>query len=366
MILLTMLLIPTLIALGFMVLGGKDVTLLEFVTQLVVQTAVMAIVAYVIGCQNTHDVEVLNGRVTGKTKDEVSCSHSYECNCYDSCSTDSKGNTSCTRICSTCYEHDYDIDWNVSTSIGWNVNIDRVDRQGLVAPTRWKKVIIGEPITLSHSYTNYVKASPDSLFRRQGLVEKYAKSIPPYPGEVYDYYRLDRLVTVGATIPEREQWNKHLSEVNADLGIRKQVNMVLVVTVDAPEEYFYALEQAWIGGKKNDAVLVVNTDSAGKITWTNVMAWTDNKLFQVELRDKVNAIGTLDRERVIQEFAKAVDTLYVRKPMKDFEYLSAQVKPTFGQWLFAMGFGLVLSIGLGIFFLKNDMFDEGDRYGYRY
>jgi hypothetical protein len=237
----------------------------------------------------------------------------------------------------------------------------------LIEPPRWSKVIIGEPVAVTSSYTNYIKGSPDTLFRHQGLIEKYQKSIPGYPGEIYDYYRLNRLVPVGVTVPDAALWNRDLSELNATLGAAKQVNIVVVVTKNAPEDYYYALEQSWIGGKKNDVVLVVSVDDANNIQWTQVMAWTDNKMLHVSLRDQVNAVGTLAREPIIRALSGSVSAFYVRKPMKDFEYLSGLIKPTPGQWLFSMIFGLVLSIGMGIFVFTQDVFnDERGKYGYRH
>ena len=330
-----------------------------------VQLVLMTCIAYGVSCQNTHDTEILNGRVTGKTRERVGCRHSYSCNCYESCS--GSGNSrSCTTICQTCYEHSYDVDWDVQTTIE-TIGIDTVDRQGLVQPPRWTAVIIGEPVAVSHGYTNYIKGSPDTLFRHQGLEEKYAKSIPGYPGGVYDYYRLNRLVTVGVSLPDAADWNRDLSEINAALGASKQVNMVVVAVKNAPEDYYYALEQSWIGGKKNDVVLVVSVDDSNKIQWTEVMAWTDNKIFQVSLRDQVNAVGMLERGPIMKALSGSVAALYVRKPMKDFEYLSGLIKPTTGQWVFSMIFGLLLSVGLGIFFYRQDVYNEEyeDSYLYR-
>lgn len=361
-----MLIIPTFVALGFLYFGGKALTFKEFLTQMAVQVVLMTCVAYGVSCQNTHDTEILNGRVTRKVRDEVSCRHSYQCNCYQSCSSDSKGNQSCTTICQTCYEHSYDVDWDVHTSIGAVIGIDTVDRQGLIEPPRWTKVVIGEPVAVSHGYTNYIKGSPDTLFRHQGLTDKYEKSLPGYPGGIYDYYRLDRLVSVGLTLDDAKLWNADLSELNATLGAAKQVNAVVVVVKNAPAEYFYALEQSWIGGKKNDVVLVISVDDQLKMQWVEVMAWTDNKLFQVELRDEVYGNGqTLNRTSVIKSLTHYISTAYKRKPMKDFEYLSGLIKPTPGQWIFSMIFGIILSVGLGIFFLKNDVYNEEYEYSYR-
>ena len=357
MILLTMLMIPILVDLGFLIAGGSKFSIKKFLLDIGVQTILMAVIAYAISCQNTSDTEVWNGKITSKAREEVSCEHSYSCHCYTSCSG-SGSSRSCSTYCQTCYEHSYDVDWAVYTSLKNRFTIGRVSRQGITEPARWDAVEIGEPYSRTSEYTNYVKGSPDTLFRHQGLTAKFKDVLPEYPKNIYDYYHLDRLVTVGTVLADVAMWNKDLMQLNADLGSSKQVNAVVVITKDQPEDYFYALEQQWIGGKKNDVVLVINVDSSGKISWVNSMAWTDNKIFQVALRDSILQVGSLDREKIVASLRTNINQNFVRKPMKDFQYLSRLIKPTTGQWIFSMVFGLALSVGMGILLLKNDVFNE--------
>jgi hypothetical protein len=168
-------------------------------------------------------------------------------------------------------------------------------------------------------------------------------------------------VPIGVSVQDADKWNSDLMELNADLGSKKQVNILTVVTKNQPEEYYYALEQEWIGGKKNDVVLVISVDDSNQILWTNTMAWTDNKIFQVALRDSVMATKILNREQIMGVLRTNVETNFVRKPMKDFEYLSRTIKPTKGEWIFAMILGLLLSVGLSVFLELNDVFEEETR-----
>lgn len=359
MILLTMLIIPTLVALGFFLFGGKKVTLAEFVGQIVVQAILMSFMAWGISCSNTHDTEVINGVVTGKERDVVHCRHSYQCNCYTTCSGSGK-NRSCSRHCSTCYEHSYDVDWDVHTTIG-GFSIDTIDRQGLREPPRWTSTKIGEPVARTEGYTNYVKGSPDSLFRHQGLVEKYKGKLPEYPLNIFDYWHIDRLITVDVAVPDANIWNRELERINGELGPKKQANVVVVVVKNQPSDYFEALQQHWIGSKKNDVTVVMSVDDQMNIQWTEVMAWTKDKMAEVVIRDGITKIGKLDRVSIIEFLRSSVILSYDRKPMKDFEYLASTITPTVGQWTFAMIFGLVLSIGLGFFMLKNDIEDGSPR-----
>lgn len=319
--------------------------------------------ALITSCANTYDVEVWNGSVVDKKQVMVPCSHSYPCNCRQSC-TGSGQNQSCMTVCDTCYDHSHDYDWDVHTTNAETITIDRVDRQGVREPARFRSVVMGEPTAVTHSYKNYVKGSPDSLFRHQGLKEKYAASLPAYPQGVYDYYRLDRLVMQGVALPNPRAWNADLTRINATLGRSKQVNIVLVVVDNKPHDWYYALEESWIGGKKNDAVLVVSVDAALKPQWAEVMAWTTNELFKVKLRDDVMDLPKVDRDQLMVRVMSAVESYYVRKPMKDFEYLSSQIKPSGLQWSLTLIIALLVAGGLTWFFQVNDVFNERG-YGYR-
>lgn len=350
--------VPLLAALGaYVFLDG--VTWKEFLCIIAAMLVVAGSSAGIVSCANTHDVEAWNGVVSGKERNTVSCSHSYPCNCRQTC-TGSGKDRSCSTTCDTCYEHLWDYDWDVHTSNGETVTIDRVDRQGVHEPPRFTAVRMGEPTTLTHSYTNYIKASPGSLFRHQGLKEKYARSLPEYPGEVYDYYRLDRLVTVGLSVADARQWNRDLARINADLGRPKQVNIVVVLVRNQPQDWYYALEESWIGGKKNDAILVVSVDNEMKPQWAQVMAWTTNELFKIKLRDDIMAETVIDRNAVMTALANNVRVQYVRKPMKDFEYLSSQVTPTTTEWVVTLIIACLIAGGLIFYFQSADPFgDEG-------
>jgi len=366
MIFLTLFIIPIILILGNMFLFRKYITFKEFLLQMGAQAVIAGISCVVIYSFNTHDVEVHNGKVASKVRDVVSCSHSYSCNCM----TVSCGENCTTTICSTCYEHSYDVEWTVYTTNSERIEINTVDRQGVNQPPRWASTQIGEPTSLTYSYTNYVKAAPDTLFRHQGLVEKFAGQLPDYPSSIYDYYRLDRFIQVGITELNSVVWNKDISEINADLGKKKQVNIIVVLVYNKPEEYFYALEQHWIGGKKNDVIVVMSVDNPTIkfsndplpgdliIQWANVMAWTDRQIFKIKLRDDLRELHYLDKDSVIKIIKNNVDSLYVRKHMSDFKYLASGVTPTRGQWIISFIIGLIVCIGLSIFVVNKDVFNE--------
>lgn len=357
MILLTLLLIPTLLALLIFLFGNYRVTKEEFLGQLAAQVLIIGLAYACMLWSETHDLEVWNGRVSAKTRETVHCRHSYQCNCVTvSCGKDCQ-----TTICQTCYHHSYDVDWYLSTTNSERIDIYTIDWQGVNEPPRWTRAKKGDTTSLTHSYTNYIKAASNSLFRRVGLVEKYQDQLPNYPQNIYDYHYLDRMVLIGTSLPDLREWNSDLRELNADIGRKKESNIVIVITKNKPDEYFYALEQHWIGGKKNDIIVVIDVNDAGKINWTETMAWTDSHIFKVNMRDDLLAVGNLNRKEILAVIQTVTLKNYVRKPMKDFEYLKQSITPTKGQYIGLTIFGLLLSLGISWFVYKNDVITEKGR-----
>jgi hypothetical protein len=349
------LIVPLLVAFAAFLLT-KEVDWRELLLIIGAQAIVAGISAGICYYSNTTDTEVWNGVVTGKAKVSVPCSHSYQCHCHEECSGSGK-NRSCSEHCDTCYEHFNDYDWDVYTSNQETITIDRIDRQGSSMPGRWEIIKTGEPTSVAHSYTNYVKASPDSLFRYQGQEQKYEALIPNYPDSIYDYYKLDRLVLVnGASVADPDLWNADLRRLNADIGSQKQVNIIVIVVRNLPEEFFYAVEEKWIGSKKNDVVLVVGVDSTNAPKWVQVMAWTINPIFEVKLRNAILAKPVIQRWDVISELKVNILKYHNRKPMADFEYLKASIVPSTTQWVVTLIVGFIVACGMTWYMLVNDVF----------
>lgn len=289
------------------------------------------------------DVEILNGAVTGKTRERVSCDHSYSCNC----TANSKGETSC----STCYEHSNDYDWMLQTTVD-SIKIRRVDSQGTSEPPRYLSAKIGDPVAVEHSFANYVKAAPNSLFHDKGTVTTVLP-LPVYPNSVYDYHHVNRVLTVGVVVPDLALWNQELSLSLRDIGPAKQANFIVVFAKTDRPDYAQALEQAWLGGKKNDVIVVLGTPDYPEISWVRVLSWTDKQDFKVVLRDRILDLKTVEREKIITALHDETQKTFVRKPMKDFEYLKNEIDSP--MWVSILAFLLSsgFSVGLSIYFRKS-------------
>ena len=330
--------VPLLVSGAFCALSDGEISVSEVVVSTVLSALIAVGVSELGRYGKTADVEVWNGRVTGKERAVVSCEHSYACNCRQVCSG-SGSNQTCWTHCDTCWEHSYDVSWMVNTTAGGDVEIGRIDRQGLGQPPRWTAVTVGEPASLEHGFTNYIKAVPESLFA-PGAIEGYGE-LPGYP-RVHDYYRISRVIGGGALT---SGWSGMLSEALEERGGARQVNAI-IVAVDSRREpgYADALRAAWLGGKKNDAVLVIGHDGS-RITWVRVFSWSKESMFNIALRDAVTDIGTMDGARIVDAIARAIDASWVRRPMAEFEYLASEIQPP--TWVLVVA--LVLGGGIAAF-----------------
>ena len=284
----------------------------------------------------TTDTEIWNGKITSKTRDKVQCRHSYSCNCVTSCSG-SGSNQSCTTICQTCYDHAFDIDWNLHSTIG-SIRIDTIDRQGLREPPRWTKAMIGDPAAKTMQFTNYVKAVPESLFHqdKSSSLEK----IPKYPDDVYDYHYVNRAIPIGVKIPDIKEWNHDIAMALRDLGPTRQVNFIVVFTKNPSASFANTINQKWVGGKKNDVIVVIGTPNHPEISWVRILSWTDRQDFKVALRDAIFDMGTIDRKKIIDVMVSETKSKFVRKRMRDFEYLKNEIHPP----MWAIVLGIIISI----------------------
>jgi hypothetical protein len=114
------LLILVLLALSVIVnklIWKEEITLGEMFINIGV-ISLMLVVFWTVSYQvRVSDVEILNGEVLGKSRNKVSCSHSYPCQCRLVCSGSGK-NKSCSTHCKICYIHFYDFDYVVNSNIG--------------------------------------------------------------------------------------------------------------------------------------------------------------------------------------------------------------------------------------------------------
>lgn len=299
------------------------------------------------------DYEILTGAITSKTRDQVPCRHSYPCRCR----TTKVGKTSTTH-CDTCYEHFYDVDWNLRSNVG-SVTVPGVSRQGLVQPDRWTRAVIGEPFSTWTSYTNYIKGVPESLVNF-GRVGDPLKAPLDYPGKIYDLHRIDR-VLFDKRLPISNQtkryWNDRLSWILSRISPKTKMNAIVLITAEKASTWTWDLKASWLGGKINDSVLIIGTTDGVKIDWVETFSWSKEKMFDVALRDSVRDVNELKPEEILGVLEWAATKYFVGTKVADLDYLKDEVDPPLWVIILAIVLSSGISIGLGIYFHQNDPFE---------
>lgn len=313
--------VAMIIPLVWMIYKKQEFTILEFLLSVLFGLFVAFICDTVSTIVNSSDAQIINGRVVNKTRDEVSCSHSYDCRCHTVKTKDGSR-----RECDTCYEHSYDVDWNVKSDIG-SIRIDRIDRRGLKEPPRFTQVKIGEPYSERVFYRNPIKGNPYSLYNKSTLsmVEAWGPKLPEYP-EIGDYYRIDRVLTSGFAPKDLNIWQADLSNINRDLNPLKKVNVNLVLTSEKSLDFVQALDAKWIGGKKNDVTAIVSANADQSINWVRVLSYSADSRLKVYLRDHLLEVGTVDREKFMKIIAADVSVFYQHESFRKFDYLSSSTE----------------------------------------
>tara|TARA_Y100000593_G_C4320160_1_gene343365 strand:+ start:2452 stop:3564 length:1113 start_codon:yes stop_codon:yes gene_type:complete len=293
------------------------------------------------------DFMVLNGEVTGKYRDRVSCEHSYRCNCRQTCSG-TGSSRSCSTTCDTCYEHSFDYDWVVKSNVG-NILIDRVNRQGTKEPPRWTSVQNGEPFALSYSYFNYIKASPTSLFNNVD-----AENLPNirYPTRIHDYYRVQRVIPYQSQFTPSPEFNERLNDGLKALH-RSRVNINVIVhgkTSEITDDIMTKL----IGGKINDVTVLIGVDRDGTIKSADAYSWSKNQMLTIAIRDGILDVGTFDSKLVSDVILTNIAKHYTPRDIEDFAYLEDSIELPKGVIIFVILFCVFGPFGIAFIATKLD------------
>lgn len=322
-----------------------------------VQGAVIAVIFFGAFYGSGRDLQILNGMVTDKQQNRVSCEHSYRCRCRTTCSGSGKSR-SCSQTCDTCYEHSFDYDWDVYSSVG-NITIDRVDRQGTEEPPRWSQVKIGEFFAKESSYFNYIKASPLTIFDKSKMESDV--EVPSYL-RVHDYYRINRVIN------HKSKFNQNLTEVNdllnealKTLGSAKKVNVVMIYHQYDPL-YVEAVRAKMLGGKINDVTVMINAENDGKVRSVNVFSWSRNDLVNVAIRDAILDHGVLDAKPLVNAITTNIVKHYDGKDIEEFQYLEANIDIPDWAFVLIMIFGLVFPFGWG--YIAHAHIEVGQRFNF--
>ncbi len=303
------------------------------------------------------DTEIWNGQIERKDKAKMSCCHSYPCNPYP-CNCNKKG--VCSTCYRTCYRHSRDLKWTAKTSNNETAYSVTCKPPGTSDPGRWLQIVVGEPTSIEHHYTNYIKADPDTVFRRTGVGNKFPGLVPPYP-RVYDHYRLKPFIDMKAGVPGdvAATFNKKLTELSGRIGHRKQSNIIVIAVKTADIDYKEAIEQAWLGGKKNDVIVIIGMEAYPDLAFVSVVTWSRSEEMKLAIRDKIMDLKKFDGDKILSTISEEVRSKFKRREMKEYEYLVQAIEPPWWLMLIIFVIGIAASVVASVYFIKNDPFGGG-------
>jgi hypothetical protein len=275
------------------------------------------------------------------------------CTTHQSCSGSGTSRICSTyQICQTCYDHSNDWDWRVYTNIGDTFNINRIDRRGKKQPPRWTKVEKGQPYSATRIFPNYVKAAPDNLFADKTIDQTYVSNIPTYPS-IFDYHYTNRVFDYTQSINAKE-WNSKLSDTLRTLGASKGVNVIMIFTKH-DQAYRHALENAWVGGRINDVIILTGV-SDGNVSWVDVVSYAKNKgneTFQVTMKNEL-LTTELNPDKFMTVVSNVTNRYFDLPQPNQFEYLKDSIQATTKTIVVTMSIVLILTLILMVFFYHND------------
>jgi hypothetical protein len=318
--------------------------------QAAITAGVLSILVMASSHYQTVDEKLVNGVVTKLNARKESCNQNWsdysDSFCTNETTRSVRNGQTCTtvnkiRTCAPKYKTQYrsiypwEIKYFVKTEISEH-EISRVDRQGATAPPRFSSIKVGDPVTQSVSYTNYIKGASSTLFN-----QKY-EDVPPiaYP-DIYDYYNARRVIYFGipASADFVNKWNEELAKVNSD--IRKTgANAIIAVTNQNPD-WAERLAQAWDAHNINDLIVVIGADGEN-IKWVDVRSWSKNDLVNITIRDEVMNLKTIDKTRINDIIKFSVMEYYDEESMDNFEYLAEDIPPP--TWLYIIAAIILLVI----------------------
>jgi len=361
-------LIPALVVMGIVKLYFNwEYTWKEFGVQAGGTLLVLVLIFAAGSFGQTSDTQLINGVVTKLDTIQESCQRGWQrssdnfCTEYrtrfvpdgQTCSTNSNGQRSCTTNYRTEYKSIFEWErrYFLDSDLDIRFEIAREDKQGSTTPARFAQVALGDPVTTSQRYTNYIRGAVDSLFAEDEPVEVLPIAYP----RVRDYYIANRVIFTGYKTSSalHTQWNKDFAVVNAN--IRKTGANAIIVVTGGPPSFALALAQAWEAHNINDVVTVIGMDGDA-ISWVDVRHWSSNSIVGLAIENNILALDSLDTQAIDAIIEDAVLENFQLRSMDEFEYLAEEIAPPIWALVLAAMTLLVVTPVITYMFHKHEVF----------
>jgi len=341
------------IAIGFwLYITNREYILKEFGIQVAATLAYVAIIYSLLFSVTTDiwDTNYFNGKVASSTyyeewDEKVTYTETYSCGT-------SKNPRTCTRT-KTRIDH-HPAYYQIKTNLGESISISRGEYlqakrefgTKFVNISRSNQVSYGDgdkyvshpnkiiPTSVGHTYENLVAVAKDNVIHTKVPKEEIQQLVKVgvlreypilYEGK-YGETKLNRIIDTTGRIKNPNKQLEILNHITTRVGITKQANPILYI-VDSEKydrSFKDALSQYWKMGKKNDVTLVLGVDKKGNVQWSDVICFTNNTDFIIDMGNAFKDIS-INSPTVLTKLEYHINKSYIRKPMKEFEYLKENI-----------------------------------------
>ena len=238
----------------------------------------------------------------------------------------------------------------VNSTIG-DYKIARVDDRGSYVPPRYDIVKIGDPVSGTERYKNYVGAVSSSLFKYSDDAFPEVEIEQP---KIYDYYNIDRFISDIPLQQDIRDLNKTLSAVNS--SIDTGANVVVYVT-DKPETFSNSLQVKWQGYKINDVVITLGVDkSTGMYQYVDVKSWSESSSVEFSIEDALRGKGLDTIKEDIVTVGQIANENFSEADPEKFSYLKYQIELSWFTTILLILISLVVTPIVTYLFCRNDVF----------
>lgn len=275
--------------------------------------------------------EILSGRVTGKEVVYDPTTESYDCG------KDSQGNTkTCTR---TVPRWRFEVQSDVGT--WWDHSYSRWN-----VPSVYERAVLGEPFAREKMFMNYQYVNDETVVLNKA--NSYAQWLPDYPS-VYNGYKVDRAMS---NVVNMDAMNAALAQAQITWGPKYGANVLVAVVHEKQEGFADALRNKWVGGKKNDVVIVLYINSELHVTKarvfsrsTNTKRTTEFADFNTTVRENAQRIDTLDPQKLVAVIDAALP-YFEREDLSKHDYGAAAYSAAW--WVNMIGVFVLLVVAFGL------------------
>ena len=247
---------------------------------------------------------------------------------------------------------------------------------------------------------------------KDGVLKEY----PTLKTLKYGETQLNRIIDTTGKINVKK-YEELLNKMSVEVGKSKQANPIIYFT-NQGRDFKHLLKSYWKGAKKNDVVLILGINSEAKILWSDSISWSKNTDFDIEagmgfedfninefkgdvktikkeiktksnmkldmkfigkdlaengklnlsnvsklkpVSDRNNTIKivnekiTVNENKIINRFKEIIIKYYVRKPMKEFEYLKENISLDLKWQIFIFVLNFIISFFLALYMLRNEV-----------